>query len=160
MVRERNRRDLGRHRGNAREILGRGGKYKYILGRNKSLGSGWEISSTMLPRLKTHKHQLTQNRNTETKSKEDKHRISNGIETKWMLLGNSTRKLKLKLKHLMRTEENDDNIFVRTALMRISRLCCGDDNERRFFKKCSIPGARCGGWLVGGKKVGKKFVWD
>ena len=77
-----------------------------------------------------------------------------------MLLGNSTRKLKLKLKHLMRTEENDDNIFVRTALMRISRLCCGDDNERRFFKKCSIPGARCGGWLVGGKKVGKKFVWD
>ena len=57
-------------------------------------------------------------------------------------------------------EENDDNIFVRTALMRISRLCCGDDNERRFFKKCSIPGARCGGWLVGGKKVGKKFVWD
>ena len=57
-------------------------------------------------------------------------------------------------------EENDDNIFVRTALMRISRLCCGDDNERRFFKKCSIPGARCGGWLVGGKKLGKKFVWD
>ena len=27
------------------------GKYKYILGRNKSLGSEWEISSTMLPSL-------------------------------------------------------------------------------------------------------------
>ena len=35
------------------------GKYKYILGRNKSLGSEWEISSTMLPRLKIHKQQLS-----------------------------------------------------------------------------------------------------
>ena len=42
------------------------GKYKYILGRNKSLGSQWEISSTMLPSLKTHKHQLY---NTDTKYK-------------------------------------------------------------------------------------------
>ena len=132
-----------------------GGKYKYILGRNKSLGSGWEISSTMLPRLKTHKHQLTQNRNQikrrQTQNKQwyrDKMDVAREL--------NQKAKTQTEASH----EENDDNIFVRTALMRISRLCCGDDNERRFFKKCSIPGARCGGWLVGGKKVGKKFVWD
>ena len=52
-------------------------------------------------------------------------------------------------------EDNSENVFVNDNDDESTdeNSTTSDDNERSFFWKCCIPGARCGGWSVVGQKA-------